>query len=423
MIRASEARKEARESLSGKWKTALLISLIYAVILIAINILSSFTLGILSIALIVIAPALSYGLAYSYYHLKNGDKVEVTDFLTVGFKHFGYSWKLTWNIIKKCWVYILIFVITMILLISLGVAVYSSAMTSILNTTLNPTSKDYLAESYDYSYDYNYDYDYDDYYDYNYNYDDYQELQDLYDEYYNQYYDDYATPALIGAITGASVAFVIGIFVGLIVYIVFVVLFIRKSLLYALSYYVAVRNEGIEAKDAVLESERLMVGNRGRLFCLMLSFIGWSILIAFVSGVLGIASTLLASIASYAGSIILMPYITFSILAFYRDLEEEKGPRAYVNATVGTAGQVQTNATVVGANTVNNNVNNSQPVNNEQTTSNINNNVVQETVKLENTNNIVNSTVTAGSKKYCKRCGAENTLDATYCTSCGAKLD
>ena len=141
------------------------------------------------------------------------------------------------------------------------------------------------------------------------------------------------------------------------------------------------------------------------------------------TGVLGIASTLLASIASYAGSIILMPYITFSILAFYRDLEEEKEPRAYVNATVGTAGQVQTNATVVGANTVNNNINNSQPVNNEQTTSNINNNVVQETVKPENTNNIVNSTVAAGSKKYCKRCGAENTLDATYCTSCGAKLD
>ncbi len=376
MIRASEARKEARESLSGKWKTALLISLIYAVILIAINILSSFTLGILSIALIVIAPALSYGLAYSYYHLKNGDKVEVTDFLTVGFKHFGYSWKLTWNIIKKCWVYILIFVITMILLISLGVAVYSSAMTSILNTTLNPTSKDYLAESYDYSYDYNYDYDYDDYYDYNYNYDDYQELQDLYDEYYNQYYDDYATPALIGAITGASVAFVIGIFVGLIVYIVFVVLFIRKSLLYALSYYVAVRNEGIEAKDAVLESERLMVGNRGRLFCLMLSFIGWSILIAFVSGVLGIASPILAVIASYAGTIILMPYITFSVLAFYRDLEGEKGARAYVNSNAGTAGQVQTNSTVV-----------------------------------------------TGSKKYCKRCGAENTSDATYCTTCGAILD
>ena len=420
MIRASEARKEARESLTGKWKTALLISLIYTVILIAINILSSFTLGILSIALIVIGPALSYGLAYSYYHLKNGEKIEPTDFLTVGFKHFGYSWKLTWNIIKKCWVYILIFVITMIVLISLGVAMYSSAMSSILNTTLNTSSKDYFSRSYapyDYSYDYNYDYDYD------YDYDDYKNSKDWYEDDYNQYYDDYASSALVGAIAGVSVAFAIGFLVVFIVYIIFIVMFIRKSLLYALSYYIAVKNEGIEAKDAVLESERLMTGNRGRLFCLMLSFIGWSILIAFVSGVLGIASTLLASIASYAGSIILMPYITFSILAFYRDLEEEKGPRAYVNATVGTAGQVQTNATVVGANTVNNNINNSQPVNNEQTTSNINNNVMQETVKPENTNNIVNSTVTAGSKKYCKRCGAENTSDATYCTTCGAILD
>ena len=102
-------------------------------------------------------------------------------------------------------------------------------------------------------------------------------------------------------------------------------MFIRKSLLYALSYYIAVKNEGIEAKDAVLESERLMTGNRGRLFCLMLSFIGWSIVIVFVIRfVVGIASNILATIASYAGTTILMPYITFSILAFYRDLEEEK---------------------------------------------------------------------------------------------------
>ena len=81
-----------------------------------------------------------------------------------------------------------------------------------------------------------------------------------------------------------------------------------------------------------------------------------------------------------------MPYLTFSVLAFYRDLEEEKGPRAYVNATTGTASQVQTNATVVGANTVNNTANqivNNQPVNNEQTVSNMNNTAEQEKVKTE----------------------------------------
>ena len=39
-----------------------------------------------------------------------------------------------------------------------------------------------------------------------------------------------------------------------------------------------------------------------------------------------------------------------------------------------------------------------------------------------NIQNVQSPEITSG-KKYCKRCGAENTPDATYCTTCGAKLD
>lgn len=89
MIRAKEARKEAREALNGKWKTAIIISLLYSLVVFGIGFISSF-LGvfgsIISIANIVIAPALTYGIAYVYYHLKNGESVGYGDFLTVGFK-------------------------------------------------------------------------------------------------------------------------------------------------------------------------------------------------------------------------------------------------------------------------------------------------------------------------------------------------
>ena len=37
MIRASEARKAAREALSGKWKKAFLISLLYALFTFAVG--------------------------------------------------------------------------------------------------------------------------------------------------------------------------------------------------------------------------------------------------------------------------------------------------------------------------------------------------------------------------------------------------
>lgn len=399
MIKAKEARQEAREALSGKWGKAIVISLIYILITAGISFLSVFTFGLLSIALIVIAPALSYGLAYSYYHLKNGEDVGYGDFLSVGFKNFGYSWKLTWNIIKKCWAYILILVLAIIIIIGTAVGLTVGTVGSILSSA---NDKTYYSTSYKDNYDYYYDdnIDYESYYD---------SLQDLYDDYYDEYskynYDNMfaqnAESALIGAIAGASVAVVGIVLLIFIAYLVFIIFFIRKVMLYALTFYVAVKNEGIEAKEAVLESERLMVGNRGRLFCLILSFIGWSILIGFVSALLALIP-FLGTIASYAGTVILTPYMTFSILAFYRDLDEEKN--AYVNSKVNSNENIQTNANVVNsANQINN-------------TNEIKNNTENITVNTENV-------ATNSGKKFCKRCGAENTLDATYCTSCGAKLD
>lgn len=401
MIRAKEARQEAREALSGKWGKAIVISLIYTLITAGISFLSVFTFGLLSIALIVIAPALSYGLAYSYYHLKNGEDVGYGDFLSIGFKNFGYSWKLTWNIIKKCWVYILIFILAIIIIISSSVALTVGTIGSILSSA---NDKTYYSAAYDYTD--NWDYHYDDNIEYESYYD---SLQELYDDYYENLskyngYNNYdnmlsqnAESALIGAIAGASVA-VVGIAILIfIAYLVFIIFFIRKVMLYALTFYVAVKNEGIEAKEAVLESERLMNGNRGRFFCLILSFIGWSILIGFVSALLALMP-FLGTIASYVGTIILMPYMTFSILAFYRDLDEEKN--VYVNSNVNSNENIQTNANVVNSTSQIDNTNNSDEIKN-------------------NTENVA----TNSAKKFCKRCGAENTLDATYCTNCGAKLD
>ena len=399
MIRAKEARQEARESLSGKWGKAIAISLIYTLITAGISFLSVFTFGLLSIALIVIAPALSYGLAYSYYHLKNGEDVGYGDFLSVGFKNFGYSWKLTWNIIKKCWVYILIFVLAIIIIIGASVGITVGTVGSILSSANDRT---YYSTSYNYQDNFDY---HDDNVDYESYYDSLEDLYDDYSKYNGSYYNDYynydnmfaqnAESALVGAIAGASAIFIGIAILIFIAYLVFIIFFIRKIMLYALTFYVAVKNEGIEAKDAVLESERLMDGNRGRLFCLILSFIGWSILIGFVSALLNLIP-FLGTIASYVGTIILTPYITFSILSFYRDLDEEKN--VYVNSNVNSNENIQTNANVV--------------VNSASQT-NVNNEVKNDNQNLQ----------TNGTKKYCKRCGAENTLDATYCTSCGAKLD
>ena len=78
---------------------------------------------------------------------------------------------------------------------------------------------------------------------------------------------------------------------------------ITKSYYYQLAYIVAAENPELSAKETVEESQKLMTGKRGKLFCLQLSFIGWAILAVFTLGI---------------GYLWLTPYIQLAIIAFYK---------------------------------------------------------------------------------------------------------
>lgn len=451
MIRAKEARQEAREALSGKWKKAFLISLVYMIFTMLIGLVGGL-LGplriLVSIAEIVILPPLTYGMAYSYYHLKNGEEVSYVDFLKSGFDNFGRSWGIAWRIFCKCWYLILIPVIIMAVLIGIGLSIYTATNFSTLSKS--PMQEQYLKASYsstpytdyydyynnyyDY-YNYNHDYNYDNDYDYNYKYNNK-------DSSVSSNEASKALSAIVGASAGI-ILLAIGLFV---IYIVILVLVIRKLLLYALSYYIAVANEGMTPRDAVQESENLMKGNRGRLFCLMLSFFGWAFLVGLVEGVFSIVPTigwLFGFIASAVGISLLTPYMTFTILAFYEDLKGENNTNSninnqngpviggYNNQNTNNGYQVNTNPGMNNGYQANTNLvmNNRYQTNTNPGINNgyqVNTNPGMNNGYNVNPNGIENNTtaqINQIGKKYCKRCGAENTLDATYCTNCGAKLD
>ena len=90
-----------------------------------------------------------------------------------------------------------------------------------------------------------------------------------------------------------------------------------KSYSYQLVYYILFDNPTKDAKEIVEESEKLMNGNRWRLFCLELSFIGWSILACFTLGI---------------GMLWLMPYMVIAQIVFYEVLVGKKSDT--VEATV-----------------------------------------------------------------------------------------
>lgn len=86
----------------------------------------------------------------------------------------------------------------------------------------------------------------------------------------------------------------------------FVIPGIIASFSYAMTPFVLAENPGMTATAAITESKILMQGNKWRLFCLELSFIGWYILGVLTFGI---------------AYIWVIPYHQAAMAAFYRDIK------------------------------------------------------------------------------------------------------
>lgn len=80
---------------------------------------------------------------------------------------------------------------------------------------------------------------------------------------------------------------------------------IIASYSYAMTGYILAEHPEMTAGEVIAASKELMYGNRWRLFCLHISFIGWAILCALTFGI---------------GNLWLNPYRNVSEAAFYREI-------------------------------------------------------------------------------------------------------
>lgn len=87
---------------------------------------------------------------------------------------------------------------------------------------------------------------------------------------------------------------------------------IIASYRYAMVPYLMAEFPDLKVMEAMRESKRLMAGNKGRLFCLQLSFIGWALLSALTLGI---------------GTLWLTPYSTAAETAFYMSVTGREGIR------------------------------------------------------------------------------------------------
>lgn len=95
-----------------------------------------------------------------------------------------------------------------------------------------------------------------------------------------------------------------------------------KILSYALSTYILIDNENMNSKEAINKSSELMKGNRLKFIGLIFSFFGWLLLCGFLGGMASAFNEILGTIVTYASSLLLTPYITFTEINFYEKLAE-----------------------------------------------------------------------------------------------------
>jgi uncharacterized membrane protein len=80
---------------------------------------------------------------------------------------------------------------------------------------------------------------------------------------------------------------------------------IMAALSYSQTFYILSEDPSIGAMDAIRKSKEMMYGNRWKLFCLWLRFIGWLLLCILTLGI---------------GFFWLAPYMAVSMAKFYDDL-------------------------------------------------------------------------------------------------------
>ena len=69
--------------------------------------------------------------------------------------------------------------------------------------------------------------------------------------------------------------------------------------------YILAEQPELTAQEALARSKELMYGNRWRLFCLQVSFVGWALASALTMGI---------------GVLWLVPYMETATAAFYREI-------------------------------------------------------------------------------------------------------
>ena len=125
MTRA-ELKQQAKDSLRGRWGTAIGMVLVYELLIGAIGVVANFIPYIGSLALLVISVPLSFGFIGQLLKFSRKENVGVVDFFTIGFNNFGKAWGIFGYTFLKLIGYIIAYVVCTVAMVGLIVAAYNA---------------------------------------------------------------------------------------------------------------------------------------------------------------------------------------------------------------------------------------------------------------------------------------------------------
>lgn len=96
-MNSKKAKSLAKETLKGNWGKFAGVTLVYLLIVLALN----YVPYVGSIINLIFTPVLAFGFTKMFVDLKNGEEVGFFDFLTNGFKVFGKVWGVTVRVALK----------------------------------------------------------------------------------------------------------------------------------------------------------------------------------------------------------------------------------------------------------------------------------------------------------------------------------
>lgn len=257
----SELKKDAKSRLSGKLGKAVGINVIYFIISFILQLIGNKieTDSLKSVYLIIVAIItlpLSYGILASMIKLSRGENVTVTDFITIGLQNTAKIYGVFGRTLQKL-------ILPLILFIA-SIVVYTFAVAS----------------------------------------------------------------AVLNSGSSSILVIALVLMIGTLIY------YIVKTLSYILTSYVLYDNENSTCKEIVEKSAVLMKGNKWKYIGLCLSFIGWYLLIYIIaiftatacvsilsSSTLGVLLGTVLTVAFTSIAVLLLtPYISFTLISFYEDL-------------------------------------------------------------------------------------------------------